>query len=405
MDRSRCVVLALVVGLLAVPLAARAAEKTLVVQAGEQERIRAPMGIALPPGTTQARMTDVATGKEVPCQVHDTTLYWILDKLAAGESKSYAVELGAASKAKPGVSLSIGKGKLDIAIDGKPFTTYVHELRKVGGHQLRRPYFYPVFGPGQTPMTRPFPMEPEKMPEGVRRDHPHHTSLWVAYGNVNGVDNWSISGKAGWQVHTGFKGMASGPVFGQFIETLDWTSKDKKPVMAETRTVRIWRQPDTARMLDLEVVFQAKYGDVKFGDTKEGGICATRMRTELRHDKGGLLINDSGQKGRGAWGKKAKWTSASGEVDGAPLGYAIFDAPTNLRHPTTWHARTYGLLTANPFGLSYFTGKKQRGDHTLPEGETLTFRYRVYFHPGGPKEAKVAERYADYAKPPKGEWK
>ena len=179
--------------------------------------------------------------------------------------------------------------------------------------------------------------------------------------------------------------------------------------MAETRTARVYNLPDTARMLDLEIVFEAKYGEVKFGDTKEGGICSTRMRPEFRHDKryfkAGLLINDGGKQGGAAWGQKAAWVDASGDVKGKRYGFAIFDAPTNLRHPTTWHARTYGLLTANPFGLRHFTRGKERGDYTLDAGKTLTFRYRVYFHPGGPKEAKVAERFADYATPPAAAWK
>ncbi|NQT54278.1 PmoA family protein, partial [bacterium] len=385
--------------------AAGAATKRLVVEAGKPARAHVPMSVDVPAGTTQAKMTDEATGKEVACQVADGKLHWVLDALDAGASKTYAVELGAAPGVGAGVSFAVGAGKVDIAIEGKPFTTYVHKLEKIGNNQLRRPYFYPVYGPGQLPMTRAYPMAPEKMPKGVRLDHPHHTSIWVAHGSVNGVDNWSISPKAGWQLHTGWKGMTSGPAFGQFVETLDWVTADKKPVMAETRTVRVWRQPDAARMLDLTVALEAKYGDVKLGDTKEGGLCATRMRPEFRHDRKGLLVNDSGQKGGAAWGKKSAWTSASGTVDGKQYGYAIFDHPTNLRHPTTWHARTYGLLTANAFGLAHFTRKKEQGDCTIKKGETLTFRYRIYFHRGGPEEAKVAARHADFATPPAASWK
>ena len=34
-------------------------------------------------------------------------------------------------------------------------------------------------------------------------------------------------------------------------------------------------------------------------------------------------------------------------------GVAIFDHPSNPQHPTTWHARQYGLIAANPFGLNH----------------------------------------------------
>ena len=180
--------------------------------------------------------------------------------------------------------------------------------------------------------------------------------------------------------------------------------------MAEVRTVRVYAQPDTHRVLDLEVKFIAKYGDVKFGDTKEGGICSVRSRPEMRDDKkfgekDGKLINSNGQTGRAAWGKKATWNDVSGTCDGKRVGIALFGTAGNLRHPTTWHARTYGLLTANPFGLRHFTGGKERGDYTLAKGKELVFRYRIYFHLGDEKEGQVAARYADYAEPPKATWK
>jgi hypothetical protein len=33
----------------------------------------------------------------------------------------------------------------------------------------------------------------------------------------------------------------------------------------------------------------------------------------------------------------------------------------------------------------------------VPAGGTLTLRYRLYFHFGNEKEARLAERYAEYA--------
>ena len=387
--------------------AAAAATKTLVVEAGKQARAHVPMSIEAPAGVTNARMT--SGGKAVPCQVAEGRLWWILDALPATETQTYTVELGAPGAEAKGVELRTSPQTIAITIEGKPFTVYLFTNPKFIGQQLRRPYFWPVYGPGQVTMTRPYPLTAEKIPDNVAKDHPHHTSIYVAHGDVNGADNWSISNKAGWIVHKTFETVVSGPVMGMFRETLDWTTVDKKPVMAEVRTARVYRLPDTHRLLDLELVFQAKYGPVKFGDTKEGGLCATRMRPEFRADgKGGSkgrLVNSSGETAGGAWGKKAAWVDCSGAVGGKTLGFAIFDAPGNLRHPTTWHARTYGLLTANPFGLRHFTKGKQKGDHAVEAGKEMTQRYRIYFHAGDEKAANVAERYADYAQPPKAAWK
>ncbi|HUS91364.1 MAG TPA: PmoA family protein [Phycisphaerae bacterium] len=385
---------------------ARGAGKTLLVEAGATARAHVPMSVELPEGTAQARMT--LDGKAVLCQVAEGRLWWVLEDLPAGKSCSYTVEPGTAGPAGKGVELKQGDEQVDVTIDGEPFTSYVFLPKTIGTAVLRRPYFFPVLGPGQVEMMRPYPMVQEGLAKNVKTDHPHHTGLYVAHGEVNKVDDWSIGSKAGYIVHKGFESVAGGPVMGMLRETLDWTTVDKKPVMAETRVVRIYRQPDTARMIDLEIICQAKYGQVVFGDTKEGGMCSVRVRPELKVDGGdqGRLITSEGDEGKNAWGKKATWVDCSGVVDGKRLGLAMFDAPGNLRHPTTWHARTYGLVTANPFGLSQFLrGQKTNGDFTLEEGKSQTWRYRIYFHPGDEKEAKVTDRFADYASPPKATWK
>jgi len=322
---------------------------------------------------------------------------------------SFLALASAASGAETaGVQLKQGDEAIEITLDGKPFTTYLFANKPSMEQRVLRPCFYPVLGPNQVPMMRNYPLAEGDAKE-AKPDHPHHTSLWVAYGDVNGVDNWSNAAKAGWQVHKTFEAVESGAEAGMFRETLDWTDAERKPILAEVRTVRIPRpKDDTYRILDLEVTLQAKYGLVLFGDTKEGGICSTRMRTEFRHEKvgaNGRLVNSNGEAAGAAWGKRALWCDASGEVEGKRCGYAIFDHPANLRHKMEgqpdgvyWHARTYGLLCSNPFAIQSFDKKNpEKGGYALDEGKELTLRYRVYFHLGDEKEGRVAERYAEYA--------
>ncbi|MCX5656363.1 MAG: PmoA family protein [Planctomycetota bacterium] len=382
--------------------AAWAATRTLVVEAGKVARANVPMSVPVPQGATQAKMTDGA--KEVPCQVAEGNLCWILDDLAAGATKAYTVDFGAACSADPkAVRLDATAETVEISIDGKPFTTYHVDNPKIVGVRIKRPYFWPVLGPDQTPMTRPWPCADADPSDKAKKDHPHHTSLWVAYGEVGGVDNWSNTEKAGWQVHKVFSKMQGGPVVGWFRETLDWTDAARKPNLAEVRTARFWRLPQAGRMIDLEIALQARYGKVVFGDTKEGGICSTRMRTEFRADKDGAdgrLVLSTGLAGDPAWGKRADWCDSSGLVAGKRYGYAIFDAPGNPAFPTRWHARSYGLVSTNPFAVAAFEKGAPKNEVTLEEGKEMVFRYRLYFHPGDEKAAAVAARYADYADPP-----
>ena len=108
-----------------------------------------------------------------------------------------------------------------------------------------------------------------------------------------------------------------------------------------------------------------------------------------------------------AWGKRATWVDYYGPVEGATVGVAMLDHPRNLRHPTWWHVRDYGLFAANPFGIHDFEPQQPAGagDHALPAGGTLTFRYRVFLHNGTTAEARIADVWTAYAEPPKVEVK
>ena len=79
-------------------------------------------------------------------------------------------------------------------------------------------------------------------------------------------------------------------------------------------------------------------------------------------------------------------------------GIAIMNHPSSFRFPSYWHVRTYGLFAANPFGLHDFTAGKEKGEYTLPAGETLKLRYRVLLHKGDEATGHVAEAFAEFAR-------
>lgn len=112
----------------------------------------------------------------------------------------------------------------------------------------------------------------------------------------------------------------------------------------------------------------------------------------------GHIVNSEGVRDGATWGKRAAWCDYYGPVEGQVVGVAIFDHPSNPRHPTWWHVRDYGLYAANPFGIHDFE-KKERGagNLTIPAGESVTFKWRFYFHRGNEIEGKVAEHFRQYA--------
>jgi hypothetical protein len=339
-------------------------------------------------------------------EVKNLTLYWLLDYLDTGQKRNYLLEISPGEKRgkespipKEGVSLQlIEKERVEVKIDGQLFTSYHF------GKNYVRPFLYPVIGPFGESVTRSYPMA---IIPGEENDHPHQRSLWTAWGDVNGVDDWSEEKGHGNIVHQEFLKLVDGSVLGQLLEKNYWTSSEGQKLMEEIRELKFYHSPQWGRAIDLQVQFLASEGKVTFGDTKEGGIASVRVATSMNTDHGGRFENSYGATNeKEAWGKRAHWCDYSGIVAGRVCGITIFDSPSNLRHPTYWHVRNYGLMTANPFGTSYFTGdSSRRGDFTLPKGERLTFSYRIYIHSGDTAEGKVRSKYLDYVNPPEVQWR
>jgi hypothetical protein len=299
------------------------------------------------------------------------------------------------------VRLERREGRVDVSVDGKPFTAYVF-----AGH--RKPILHPVIGPGGAAMTRAWPMV-----EGVAgepRDHPHHESIWFTHGIVNGADFWAAHPNAHDEKHrvdnriehVELVACEGGPV-GRLETRNRWVQADGKVACTDSR--RLTFAADAAgRTIDYAVTIRADHGPVKFGDTKEGTfglrVPATLQTKDAHGSKGaaGHILNSEGQTDAAAWGQAARWVGYWGPVDGRTVGVAILDHPTNLRHPSLWHARDYGLVAANPFGLHDFTGAPAgSGDYTLPAGESRTFRYLVVLHEGETVAADIDGRWRRWA--------
>ena len=135
-----------------------------------------------------------------------------------------------------------------------------------------------------------------------------------------------------------------------------------------------------------------------FGDTDDGGF-GFRLADAFRQDQGALLINSEGQQNtENIWGKRARWIDYSAVLDGTKTGVAVFDHPSNLRHPSGWHARGYSLASANPFAArSFSVNDAEDGSYTIPDGEAIAFRYRVVIHEGDVTVDDIEKMYRDFA--------
>jgi hypothetical protein len=345
---------------------------------------------------------DDETGAESPAQVvacaSGAKLVWVVPALAADASRSYTVQAGTVAG---GVSVTDGEHGVDVACSGALFTTYRY------AEPVVKPYLYPVIGPTGEGMTRNYPMIPDV--PGEKHDHPHHKSIYVSHGEVSGADVWSETPGHGYQRHVAFLPAygdsgehVSGPVLGAIRSTNDWVGSDEQKVVEDERRYTFYPLASGARLIDLEVTFRATAGPVHFGDTKEGGIISLRVATSMDASGDGRMENAIGGIGEAeCWGKRAQWLDYTGPVKGETVGFAVYDHPSSFRHPTYWHARNYGLFTANPFGLhDFYANPGVDGSHVLPEGGLLRFKYRIYVHAGDTASAQVAQRYHDFITPP-----
>jgi len=297
--------------------------------------------------------------------------------------------------------------RIDVFIGGQPFTSYFF------GPESPKPYLHPLRSAQGTIVTRGFPMR--KDIPGERTDHPHHRAMYFAHGNINGIDFWAeeapgskdketVQGvkhtteglPAGRTVLRKLEKVRGGPESGTIRALFNLVGPDGKVIAQEDQAFTFGGDAST-RTIDCAFAIHATNGPVKMEDTKEGTF-AIRLARALQEPDGYMLNSEGAVGEKQIWGKRANWVDYSGTVAEEKLGIAIFDHPSNPKHPTYWHARGYGLFAVNPFGEHDFYNDKTRdGGVTIPAGSTMVLRYRVLIHPGDAREAEVAEAYRRYA--------
>lgn len=369
----------------------------IVVQPAAPLPLPTPIRITLPAAAAPAGvalvLVDMASGQRIAAQRDgDRDVVAVIGPLK-GECR-FRLESG--SVPADGVKVErAGSHRTEIRLGDQLFTAYEHDPA------VARPYFYPLIGPTGQSVTRHYPMKEDVT--GETKDHRHHRSMWSAYGELNDADNWSEGKDHARQTPQGEPIRVSGPVFGRITARNQWVTHDGKPQLNEQRMLTVYNVGPERRLFDYEITFTATGGDVLFGDTKEGGILSFRVATSMDAKEKGRIENSAGGVGeKETWGKPAAWCDYSGPVEGQTVGIGVMDHPANFRSPVRWHVRDYGLMTTNCFGESTFTGNEggHKGQHSLKDGQSLTFRYRVLLHRGGAGEGGVADAFAAYTQPP-----
>lgn len=294
---------------------------------------------------------------------------------------------GPTATAAPELSVETAENRVSVHIGDRLFTEYRF------GEDIARPYFWPVLTPRGTHLTRQWPVDDSNTDE--RQDHPHHIGVWFCHGDVNGHDFWH---RTEIQVVEVTKAEADGN--SAVIGTRNhWVDAEGTVVVEEQRTVTITAHEDGPVTMDweIELVAPTEGSGVVFGDTKEGTMALRLAQTLTGRDGDGQMFNSEGQENDAAWGKRARWVTVTGpDAEGEKVSIAFFDHPDNFVHPTYWHARTYGLFAANPFGARDFDSGADVRETRVAPGESLTLGYRFVFAEGELDSEAVDALYDDY---------
>jgi len=332
----------------------------------------------------------------------------------------FAMSAGISAQApKVAIKSLPAERKVDVTVDGKPFTTYMWP------ETLEKPVLYPIRSGNGTVITRGFPPLAEE-----RQDHPHHVGLWLNYGDVDGFDFWNNSDaikpeqkpKMGSVRHREVVKAESQGDHATLQVKADWVSGDGKTRLLETTTFTFRATPNGARMIDRVTTLAAApgTGTVKLTDNKEGmlGLRVIRALEDPEEKSGefkdasgrvtrmanmdttgvtGKYLSSEGKEGKAVWGTRGAWTKLSGQVNGKDVTVAMLDAPGNPGYPTYWHARGYGLFAANPLGQAALSNNKETLNFSISEGTPATFRYRILVVDGNPSAAEMQKYAAEWA--------
>ncbi len=284
--------------------------------------------------------------------------------------------------------------KIDVMIAGKLVTSYRFD------DSLTKPVLYPIRTPGDVVLTRGFPITP--LP-GETTDHPHHIGLFFTYDKVNGMGFWNNTKKPPMINHRKVVSSEPGNGRGKIVTQSEWIGKDGTTVvLVEDRTM-VFSPIDGGFSVDLTLDLTAK-SKVEFGDTKEG-MFAIRTADWLseKTGKSRYFSSEGTESSRNIWGKRAKWVALEGKKDDKSVGIAILNHPTSANYPTYWHARDYGLFSANPLGQEEFQKTNKEQDPkpfglTLEPGKSARFRFMVLFYDGNKTPDQINAIFGTFVK-------
>jgi hypothetical protein len=260
------------------------------------------------------------------------------------------------------------------------------------GAGMRKPYADQLFSPAGVQVLRDSPP-----------DHKHHHGLMYAV-TVDKVNFWEENKpEFGSEKHRSLKEVGSGVPDSHSScgcsEDLDWVGPAAdKPLLTERRKIEVLADRGLessaagygATLVDWYCRFSVPEGkdSAVISGTHYNGL---GMRFVQTMDKGGRFFNADDKPGEdgpsGCRLVRTRWCAYTAKADGKPVTVALFDHPTNFRHPQTMFTLTMG------FAYMSATMNEWREPVTIKAGHPLELRYGVAVWDGAVDKAAVEKLY------------
>jgi hypothetical protein len=264
----------------------------------------------------------------------------------------------------------------------RPVLVYNHGPIDKPGARSRSSYIHPLYGLNGEVLTDDFP-----------KDHVYHRGVFWAWPHVKigeqEYDQWSLR-SLGSQFERWSKREAT-EVGAQLAVQNFWLEGGKRLAREEVRLL-VHKATADSRAIDVELVWTPLDQPITLWGApgkSYGGFnfrFAPRTRTIISVPEGrtsdDLVVT------------KLPWADFSADFAGPNTlsGAAIFVHPQHRDYPPTWMTRHYGLMSVGWPGVE---------PQTLPAGEPVACRYRLWIHRGNPEPAEIQKAYEAYRDPAK----
>ena len=296
-----------------------------------------------------------------------------------------------AAAAKTSLKLSWKQTGESIALlNGDKVVWQAHYNAKEG----RPPYIHPLAAIDGSVLTAHRPP-----------DHLWHRALWFSWVTINKVNYWIEDRKTGVAPGTTeIKSVKVTPAkdFSAKVEmVLSYHPPGKGEVLAEKRTLAFGAPAKNGQYrIDWTSVFTATGADAALertprpgepGGKGHGGYAGMSIRM-AKATRSWRIVDSKGREAQKIHGKPgAVWVDSSGKTaGGTEAGVAMFDHPSNLRHPSPWF-----IVKNMPYFSPAFLFNKP---YTLKKSESLTLKYGILVHPAPADKKMLDAEFKKFAK-------